>query len=692
MQKLIFGVFLFVGISLNLFAQQISVVSFERLDNDLDARVHYPVKDQNGDVCALIKIETTQTGFAFEGGSLGITKIERKTGEYWVYIPWGSIRMTIKHDQLGVLRDYAFSEKIEKATVYVMKLSTGKVTTIVEEPEIQTQWVLILSDFEGAQVYIDEKPVGNIPFTGEFSLGQHTYRVVLPMYHPDAGMFTLDGSKDKITINAVLRPNFGSISVNSTPETGADVLLDGKPTGKKTPCTFTEISSKKHRITVQKDMFYDAWQEVNVEDEKTITATLSMNPAYGEIEISTNPFSDIYINGSKIGSGTYSLRKPSGFYTIEARKDKHTPDSKKIEVSDGQTIPVMLSPVPQHGVLKVNSSPPQADIYINGEKNGTTPTTIRQLLVGDYNLELKLHGYCNHSSTFTIKHNETTEINPNLQMGKEISINSSPSGVLLEIDSEFAGRTPYTGNLNLGKHQIKLINNTRTLNETIEISENGKSSWSFNVNEINEKPATKLEDVALTTTKTTTQPKQTPTPKTKYKKKRTPVKNFINHFAGNEDRHEMFSGFHLRGGVSVTDITKYDNILSPDYSLGVFYNNSKYFPIELDLVIDFGEDHFSTFNIGLNSCYFITKRFSFDYGIGYQISNLVARDNNYFYKLGCSIMIDANAFGGLKYSYIRSFNDAYPIATHNVSYVFGQTPTLTIFSVLLIAALAVLAA
>ncbi|HQL69974.1 MAG TPA: PEGA domain-containing protein, partial [Bacteroidales bacterium] len=107
------------------YSQQISVSSFERRDNDMDARVNYPVKDQNGDVCALLKIETTQTGFVFEGGSLGIMKTEQKVGEYWVYIPWGSKIITIKHPQLGVLRDYYFPISVEKSTVYLMKLTTG---------------------------------------------------------------------------------------------------------------------------------------------------------------------------------------------------------------------------------------------------------------------------------------------------------------------------------------------------------------------------------------------------------------------------------------------------------------------------------------------------------------------------------------------------------------------------------------
>ena len=62
----------------SLWAQNISVLSFKVLPTDLDARVNFPVRDQNGDVCALIKVVTTETGFNWDGDQLGIMKVENK--------------------------------------------------------------------------------------------------------------------------------------------------------------------------------------------------------------------------------------------------------------------------------------------------------------------------------------------------------------------------------------------------------------------------------------------------------------------------------------------------------------------------------------------------------------------------------------------------------------------------------------
>ena len=464
-------------------AQQISVSSFDRRDNDMDARVNYPVKDQNGDVCALLKIETTQTGFVFEGGSLGIMKTEKKTGEYWVYIPWGSKRITIKHQQLGILRDYMFPVSIEKSTVYLMKLTTGTVTTIVEEAEILTEWVVISSTPEGASVYIDDKSVGKTPFSGEYIMGQHKYRIDLEMYHNDAGVFTLDANNGKQKIQVNLKPNFGSIYISSTPESGAEVILDGKPTGKSTPCTLNEILSGEHRITIKREMYYDAWQDITVEDNKTANANLTMKPAFGELDITTSPSADIYINGSKVGSGSHKERKTSGFYTVEARKVQHSSDSKKVEVTDGQTIKVDLAPLPQYGTLKIMSTPPEADIYIDGKHKGTTPITLRELLVGNYSLELKKNSYATVSKTITIRNKQTTDVNETLASGKQITISSTPSGAVLKIDDKQVGTTPYNDMLGFGSHSIKITNNTKIVSEIINITQNGKTSWSFNVSE-----------------------------------------------------------------------------------------------------------------------------------------------------------------------------------------------------------------
>lgn len=105
--------------SMCLYAQKYKVVAFKMLENDVSAFIT-PVVDLNDEACALIKVQAPKE-FAFSS-PLGIVKRVDKTGEIWLYIPKGSKKITLKHPDWGVLRDYQFPSKIESHMSYEMKI------------------------------------------------------------------------------------------------------------------------------------------------------------------------------------------------------------------------------------------------------------------------------------------------------------------------------------------------------------------------------------------------------------------------------------------------------------------------------------------------------------------------------------------------------------------------------------------
>lgn len=100
-------------------AQSFAVASFRQLPNDVSAFIN-PVRDLNDDDCALVKIIAPED-FAFST-PLGIVKREDHTGEIWLYLPHGSRKITLKHPQWGVLRDYRFPCRIDSHMTYEMRL------------------------------------------------------------------------------------------------------------------------------------------------------------------------------------------------------------------------------------------------------------------------------------------------------------------------------------------------------------------------------------------------------------------------------------------------------------------------------------------------------------------------------------------------------------------------------------------
>ena len=104
-----------------------SVRDFYLAEKDLDANTTGTMMyDQNGEICAIIKMKSPLDGFTIDVGSLGVRDVKRVGGELWIYVPSGIRRITLTNPQLGEIRDYAFPVRIEKARTYIMTLNQGK--------------------------------------------------------------------------------------------------------------------------------------------------------------------------------------------------------------------------------------------------------------------------------------------------------------------------------------------------------------------------------------------------------------------------------------------------------------------------------------------------------------------------------------------------------------------------------------
>ena len=113
--KLLLVISLFFVATATKAQNKIQVTSFNRMETDVTARITAPQRDQNGEVCALIRIVTTEKDLMFEPDALGIVSRENKPGEIWLYIPRGARRISIMHDKFGVLRNYFYPDIIGRS-------------------------------------------------------------------------------------------------------------------------------------------------------------------------------------------------------------------------------------------------------------------------------------------------------------------------------------------------------------------------------------------------------------------------------------------------------------------------------------------------------------------------------------------------------------------------------------------------
>ena len=415
--KIIFTIIISLFINTAI-AQNISVKSFELLGNDLTANTVGTIElDQNGEKSALIKVVTTQTGFSFDCGSIGIVKTIQKPSEIWVYVPQGARRITISHPRLGILRNYEFPIPIDRARTYEMVLTTGQVQTVVQQ-DAGGQYLIMKITPPSAIVKIDDiEAISENGVVSKFlPYGKHTYSVSDPFYKDDQGVIEI-GSERK-ELNIILSPNYGKLLISSNPENGAKVTIDGE--GKiagVTPFTTENLTKGKHNFRFQLAQYATKDTAIVVDgDGSTKDVSVTMSANFGYVKITAPENSYIYINNENKGRSYWSGRLTEGMYFVEAKKDSYRTTSRNINVVRGQDQSIELeAPKPIYGMLNINSHPVGASVYVDGEMIGTTPNVFNNILVGSRSITLKNKGYQDYTSNLNIEEGKITDIDAQLK-------------------------------------------------------------------------------------------------------------------------------------------------------------------------------------------------------------------------------------------------------------------------------------
>jgi formylglycine-generating enzyme required for sulfatase activity len=187
-------------------AQNLAVQSFRMDETDLTANTAgTTVIDQNGNKCALIKVETTLRGFTFDAGTLGVVKTENHVGEVWVYVPEGVKRLSIFHEDYMPIRDYDLGMMLRRARTYVLRLSASQQQAAEETPT--SQFVIFQVSPANATIELNGEilPVHNGSATKMMPFGSYDYRVQAPDYMPQAGKVVVDDPQQPHVVSALLR-------------------------------------------------------------------------------------------------------------------------------------------------------------------------------------------------------------------------------------------------------------------------------------------------------------------------------------------------------------------------------------------------------------------------------------------------------------------------------------------------------
>lgn len=451
--------------------QNLSVSGFSLLESDMTARTIAPERDANGELTALIRVVSTASGFVFEGGSLGIVKADQRVGEWWVYVPDGARTLTIRHPQLGVMRNYAYPVPVRGGSVYELVLVHGNVEVVVRERQILTEFVVINTEPPGADVYLNNEPVGKTPFATDKPEGRYEWRVERNLYLPQAGIFDLVPG-EQVRLDLELVPDFGSVSVSSNPEQGATIMLNGLDVGKTTPTTLERLPTGEHTLVLSHQWYGTVTKKITIKAGEQTNEVISMSPTFGDVTVAAASDEEVFVNGSSKGKGTWKGRLAPGVYQVEVRKASHKPAKRQIAIKSGDVEVLELSPEPIYSSLRIVSDPLDAEIFLNGVSYGMAPKIIRDLLVGDYNLELRKPSFGVYRTNVSVVEGQMNEVNGVLTSMGVITVSSQTSAVEVYFNGSYKGLAPLTiGDLEPGDYRVELRKNGHdTYSKTVRIS------------------------------------------------------------------------------------------------------------------------------------------------------------------------------------------------------------------------------
>jgi formylglycine-generating enzyme required for sulfatase activity len=263
-------------------------------------------------------------------------------------------------------------------------------------------------------------------------------------YYPETLTITIEDGKTTEE-SVTFRPKFGTLVITSEPP-DADVIFDGTSKG-KTPLTLEKVLSGNYTLELRKELYLDWTGTVQIRDGQTTTMPITLPPNYGTLKVDYEPKgATVYLNDREIGKTPLTVNLTPDTYTLRITAGAKYRDAsfQSIVIANGQTQQMGGELQRLKGGVKILSNPPEAEVYLNGEKVGVTPKALVDLDADDYTLTLKKEGYGDYTQTIRIREGMLPNIDVTLPQKGSVKVISTPTGADIYLDGAKVGITPKT--------------------------------------------------------------------------------------------------------------------------------------------------------------------------------------------------------------------------------------------------------
>ena len=260
---------------------------------------------------------------------------------------------------------------------------------------------LMTSPSTEAQVTLDGEQLGTTPLTDvEIKPGLHRLEFAAARYLTEVRELTVEGGGARQELSVPLTPNWAPVRLVTEPA-GAEVLVDGTLAG-TTPIAL-ELDAGERALEARLSG-YNAWRDsvvVNANEPQELPV-VKLNQADGRIELVSIPSeASVSVDGQFLGRTPLSVRlSPGRAHQITLAKPGYAQATQQLSVAADSGRRVQVELVAQLGDVEVQSDPASAEVWVDGRREGVTPTRLTLSAI-EHTIEVKQAGYATASSRIT---------------------------------------------------------------------------------------------------------------------------------------------------------------------------------------------------------------------------------------------------------------------------------------------------
>lgn len=382
----------------------------------------------------------------------------------------------------------AFPESFQKWRTYCLRILIVLVLAalfcpayaVIINPDINPEDLLgtlsVTTTPADAEVWINGDFAGRTPLSKGLAIGTYTLKITSTGYKDVTQQVEITSrATTTVSLKLVAVIPTGNIVIDSTPK-GATIFVNSIEKG-KTPISVQNVRTGTYTITLKLDGYAESTDTVTVTEGKTTTYSPVLEPvaATGSISVKSTPSgATIYLDGREEGETPFVITGVSpGSHTIRLTRTGYDDYSVPVSVVSGKTaqLTILLTSSDDEedlepsttGSIAVSSVPSGASVFLDGEKKGTSPVTLKGVTGGAHTVKLTLTGYSDYNGALAVVAGETIPLKaeliksiPNSTKGA-VSITSNPPGARVSLNDLYRGTTPLTlTSLEPGDYQILL--------------------------------------------------------------------------------------------------------------------------------------------------------------------------------------------------------------------------------------------